>query len=79
MPARVTVLCSYERESSLTVPLIKWVCKWELVNCQGNLTKLVRGGVFLIASFCKKLELSSVLILVKPCKFVERLKPFNLT
>lgn len=43
MPARVTVLCSYERESSLTVPLIKWVCKWELVNCQGNLTKLVRG------------------------------------
>ena len=36
--ARDTVLCSWARHSTLTVPLSTQEYKWVPVNCRGNLT-----------------------------------------
>ena len=43
-PDRVTVLCSWARHFTLTVPLSTQKYKWVPANCQGNLTKCYARG-----------------------------------
>ena len=57
---QVTVLCSWARHFTLTVPLCTQEYKWVPANCQGNLTNaggvtcngLVRGIAILLVASC---------------------------